>query len=135
MATNVEVPSAPVKLVMRDRSPSPRAITQRPTPITMASAVISMSVSTTLNFTLSPTPRRLIAASSAMNSRATTIAAVSDVGIDMMPSPASSRVVSRPASRLAPTRVEDVDALVMPEQTTANATRNVTKWMPKALCV
>ena len=30
---------------------------------------------------------------------------------------------------------EDVEALVMPEQMTANATRNVAKWMPKALCV
>ena len=31
--------------------------------------------------------------------------------------------------------VAEVLALVMPEQTTAKATRNVTKWMPKALCV
>ena len=30
---------------------------------------------------------------------------------------------------------EDVEALVMPEQTTVKATRNVTKWMPNALCV
>ena len=29
----------------------------------------------------------------------------------------------------------DVEALVMPEQTTAKATRNVTKWRPKALWV
>ena len=29
----------------------------------------------------------------------------------------------------------EVDALVMPEQTTAKATRNVTKWIPNALCV
>jgi hypothetical protein len=28
-----------------------------------------------------------------------------------------------------------VDAEVMPELMTAKATRNVTKWMPKALCV
>ena len=31
--------------------------------------------------------------------------------------------------------LEDVEALVMPEQITAKATRNVTKWMPNALCV
>ena len=28
-----------------------------------------------------------------------------------------------------------VEALVMPEQMTAKATRKVTKWMPNALCV
>ena len=31
--------------------------------------------------------------------------------------------------------LDDVDALVIPEQTTAKATMKVTKWMPKALCV
>ena len=31
--------------------------------------------------------------------------------------------------------LEDVEALVMPEQITANATRKVTKCTPNALCV
>ncbi len=68
------------KTTTRPRSPSPLAITTNPMTITMASAVISTMVSTTLNFTLSPTPRRLIAASSTMKSSATTRVAVSPVG-------------------------------------------------------
>ena len=92
--------------------------------MTMASAVISTMVSTTLNFTLSPTPRRLIAASRTMNSIAVASVAVVD-GLSL----------PKPISRLAASRLEDVDALVMPEQTTVNATRKVTKWMPNALCV
>ena len=51
-------------------SASPWAITTNPITITMTSALISISVSTTLNFTLSPTPRRLITASNNMNARA-----------------------------------------------------------------
>ena len=96
------------------------AITQKPMPITMASAVTSTRVSTTLNFTLSPTPRRLIRARNTMNPSATTSVAVVEVGTPPM-------VPSRPASRLAASRLEDVEALVMPEQTTVKATRNVTK--------
>ena len=42
-------------------------------------------------------------------------------------------VASRPASRLAASRLDEVDALVMPEQITVKATRNVTKCSPKAL--
>ncbi len=42
-------------------------------------------------------------------------------------------VASSPASRLAASRLEDVEALVIPEQTTVKATRKVTKWMPNAL--
>ena len=53
-----------------------------PMPITIARASISMSVSTTLNFTLSLTPRRLIAAIRAMNTNAVISDAVSPVGID-----------------------------------------------------
>ncbi len=48
-----------------------RAITEKPTPITIVSAATSTRVSTTLNFTLSPTPRRLIRASRTMNPIAT----------------------------------------------------------------
>ena len=92
--------------------------------MTMARAVISTSVSSTLNFTLSPTPRRLIAASTSMNSSAV---------IRMALGLGSS--LPKPMSRLAASRLDDVEALVMPEQTTVNATRKVMKWMPNALCV
>lgn len=44
--------------------------------ITMTSAATSMRVSTTLNFTLSPTPRRLMAASRTMKPTATAVTAV-----------------------------------------------------------
>ena len=94
----------------------------------MTRAVISIRVRTTLNFTLSPTPRRLISASSTMNAIATTVIAV-------LPCDTSQPRPSKPASRLVASRLDEVEALVMPEQTTANATRNVTKWMPNALCV
>ena len=87
-----------------------------------------MSVSTTLNFTLSPTPRRLIAASSSMNASETTVIAV-------LPWEMPMPLTSRPARKLVASRFDDVEALVMPEHTTAKATRNVTKWMPNALCV
>ena len=56
-------------------------------PITIARAVISTSVSRTLNFTLSPTPRRLIRASSTMNPRAT--AKVTAVVGSSLPKPIS----------------------------------------------
>ena len=94
--------------------------------ITIASAVISTSVSTTLNFTLSPTPRRLIAASDEHEHQRHDISAAASGGEVGR----RSRSAGWPASRL-----DDVDALVMPEQTTVKATRNVTKWMPNALCV
>ena len=96
--------------------------------MTMASAAISTMVSTTLNFTLSPTPRRLIRASTSMKSRATTSVAPSPVGTPSMPS-------SRPMSRLLASRPDEVEALVMPEHTTVKATRKVTKCTPNALCV
>ena len=112
------------KTVIRLRSPSPRPITQMPMPITMASAVISTIVRRTLNFTLSPTPRRLIAASTSMKTSAV-MSVVAELGSSL----------PKPISRLAASRLEEVDALVMPEQTTVKATRNVMKWMPNALCV
>ena len=63
-----------------------------------------------------------------MNASATTRVAPVPVGTPPM-------VASRPASRLAASRFEEVDALVMPEQTTVKATRNVTKCRPNALWV
>jgi hypothetical protein len=82
-----------------------------------------MQVRTTFAFTLSPTPRKLMAATSPMKSRPTSV----------MLNP--SRPRPNPVDRLAAKALEAVDAEVMPEHITAKATRNVTKWMPKALCV
>ena len=92
--------------------------------MTMMRAVSSIRVSTTLNFTLSPTPRRLIAASTSMNASATRSVAP----VEGLSSP-------NPISRLAASRFDEVEALVTPEQTTVNATRKVMKWIPNALCV
>ena len=94
----------------------------------MHRAVISTRVSTTLNFTLSPTPRRLIAASSSMKPMATAV-------ITPCPGTPIQPLISRPPKKFWARTFAEVEALVMPEQTTANATRNVTKWMPNALCV
>ena len=75
-ARNRPLSSDEENVVIRDRSPSPWLIAQKPAPITMNSAAISTSVSTTLNFTDSPTPRRFrIAASSSMNASASTMQA------------------------------------------------------------
>ena len=123
-AMNRPLSSGFSKTVTRPRSPSPRPITQTPIPITMASAVISTMVSTTLNFTLSPTPRRLIAASTSMKASAVTSVA-----------PELGSSLPKPIRRFAASRFDDVEALVMPEHTTVNATRKVMKWMPNALCV
>ena len=97
--------------------------------MTIASAVISTRVRTTLNFTDSPTPRRLIRASRIMNAIA--IAVTTPV----LGSSSIQPLATRPPVRFWASTLADVDALVMPEQITANATRNVTKWMPNALCV
>jgi hypothetical protein len=110
--------------VTREKSPSPRPSAQTPTPMTMSRPDSSTQVSTTLVLTLSPTPRWLTSATS-----------------DMKPNPI--RVIPMPSSMPSPTTLAKlalnaraaVDAEVMPELITAKATRNVTKWMPKALCV
>jgi hypothetical protein len=44
-------------------------------------------------------------------------------------------LTSRPPKRFWASTFADVEALVMPEQTTANATRKVRKWIPNALWV
>ena len=44
-------------------------------------------------------------------------------------------LASRPPVRFWASTLEEVDALVMPEQITAKATRKVMKWTPNALCV
>ncbi len=84
--------------------------------------VNSTQVSTTLSFTLSPTPRRLTAATAAMNRSPTTV----------MPMP-PARPRPKASDMLAAKAREAVEAEVIPEHITAKATRKVTKWMPKAL--
>ena len=96
----------------------------RPMTMMMRSPVSSTQVSTTLAFTLSPTPRRLTAATSAMKARPTRV----------MPMPPARFRLKAP-DRLAAKAREAVEAEVMPEHITAKATMKVTKWMPKALCV
>jgi hypothetical protein len=94
----------------------------------MHRAIISTRVSATLNFTLSPTPRRLIAASSSMKPKATAVT-TSRTGKPIQP------LIARPPKKFWARTFADVEALVMPEQSTANATRKVTKWIPNALWV
>ena len=48
--------------------------------------------------------------------------------------PSIQPLTSSPPKRLRASTLEDVDALVIPEQITAKATRKVMKWTPKALC-
>ena len=50
-------------------------------------------------------------------------------------SESSQPLATSPPVRFCASTLDEVDALVMPEQITAKATRNVTKWMPNALWV
>ena len=82
-----------------------------------------------MNFTDSPTPRRLISASSTMKASAMIVM------VAVLGSESIQPLTTRPCVRFWASTLADVEALVMPEQITAKATRNVTKWMPNALCV
>ena len=84
-----------------------------------------------LALTLSATPRRLMAATRAMNSRASTRMSPGLVwGVD--PSPRSTLAN---AARFAAKAREAVEAEVMPEAITVKQTRKVTKCTPNALWV
>ena len=108
----------------REKSTSapPPVKAHKPTMMTSNRPVISMMVSPTLSFTLSPTPRKFTAASIAMNSSAT------------MTIPALPQSRSKAVLKLAAKNRDAVDAEVMPEHITTNATRNVTNCTPNALC-
>ncbi len=95
----------------------------------MVKAVTSTSVSSTLNFTDSPTPRRLIRASRTMNPSAIRVIVPLPGALSIQP------LASSPPVRFWASTLAEVDALVMPEQITAKATRNVKKCTPNALCV
>ena len=119
---NMPPTSADLNSSTRDTSPWPAPIAHNPMKMTMSRPVSSTRVSTTLAFTLSPTPRKLIAATAA---------------IKMSPDSVMPTLVKLRANaleRLAAKAREAVDAEVMPEHITAKATMNVTKWMPNALC-
>ena len=111
------LPSAAVlNCVTRDTSPCPSPIAHRPMMMMINRPVSSTQVRTTFTFTLSPTPRRLIAATAAMNNNPTIV----------MPMP-PARLRLNECDRLAAKAREAVDAEVMPEHMTAKATMNVTK--------
>jgi hypothetical protein len=81
-----------------------------------------MSVSTTLVLTLSATPRRLIPITTAMNAMAMNMMAVFETS------------QPKPAARFDANARDAVEAEVMPELITANATMNVKKCTPNARC-
>ena len=107
---------------IRDTSPCPAPIAHKPMQMMMSSPVSSMQVRTTLAFTLSPTPRKLTIATTAMKA----------TPMSVTPSVAKSK--PNAAERFAAKAREAVEAEVMPEHITAKATIKVTKWMPNALC-
>ena len=119
------LPSTPVlNWVTRDTSPCPSPIAHSPMKMMMSRPLSSTRVRTTLAFTLSPTPRKLMIATAAMKANPTSV----------MPIPPAS-LRSTACDRLAAKAREAVEAEVMPEHMTAKATMKVTKWMPKALWV
>ncbi len=107
----------------RETSPWPPAIAQKPMPMMISRPVSSTTVRTTFILTLSPTPRKLMAATRAMKPTA----------ISGTPQAPRSRLSE--VAKLEAKAREAVAAEVMPEDITAKATRNVTKWIPKALWV
>jgi hypothetical protein len=123
--TDQNMPRSPggSKVKARDTSPSPAPIAQKPMTMMIRRPVSSTQVSTTLAFTLSPTPRKLTMATTAMKSSPVSV-------IPKVPSPRP-----KPEEKLAAKAREAVEADVMPEHITAKATMKVTKWMPKALWV
>ena len=112
------------KTMVRDQSPLPPKIAQKPTMMTSSSPDSSTRVSTTLALTLSPTPRRLTAATSSMN--ATAIPRMSMVFLSSS---------AKPLARFDANARDAVDADVMPEHITVKQTMNVRKCTPNALCV
>ena len=119
------LPSADSKIITREKSALPANIPARPTKMTSSRPESSTRVSTTLALTLSPTPRRLINATRVMNPSAIRTR-VRLPGAAPRPSPS----LRKPANAF-----DAVEAEVIPEHITVNATRKVKKWMPKALCV
>ena len=111
-----KLPSTPVlNCSTRDTSPLPVPIAHRPMKITISRPVNSTQVSTTLAFTLSPTPRKLTSAQSAMKPSPTMV----------IPMVVMLRLNA--CDKLAANARDAVEAEVMPEHITAKATMKVTK--------
>ena len=111
------------KVKARDTSPWPDPIAHMPMTMMIRRPVSSTQVSTTLAFTLSPTPRKLTMATTAMKRSPVSV-------MPRLPSPRP-----KPDEKLAAKALDAVEAEVIPEHITAKATMKVTKWMPKALWV
>ncbi len=124
MAVKGVWPSARSSWVARERSPRPPRSAQAPTPSTMSRPDSSTSVRTTLALTLSPTPRRLIAATRSMKSSATAV--TTRAGGASTP----NRFIA-----LEENARDAVEAEVTPERITVKATMKVSTCTPKALCV
>ncbi len=115
--------SAVSNATTREKSTSaPPVNAHSPTRITTSRPVISMMVKNTLSLTLSPTPRRLTRASAVMKNSASAT------------TPAVPKLKSKPLKKFAANVRAAVDADVIPEHITTKAMRNVTNWMPNALC-
>ena len=100
----------------RETSPAPAPIAHRPMKMMIRRPDSSTQVRTTFAFTLSPTPRKLTSATTAMNPNPSRVIPIP---------PPSPRL--KAFDMLAANAREAVDADVMPEHMTANATMNVTK--------
>ena len=122
--TGQNAPPSPAALncSARETSPWPAAMAATPMTTMISRPVSSTQVSSTLSFTLSPTPRKLTAATSAMKASAIAV-------MPMPPAESSPKATCRLAAKAR----EAVDAEVMPEHITAKATMNVRNWMPNAL--
>ncbi len=105
-------PSPALNWVIRETSPCPAPIAHRPMKMMISSPVSSTHVSTTFAFTLSATPRKFTAATTAMNARP----------VMVMPKP--ERFRPNAFDMLAENAREAVEAEVMPEHITAKATMN-----------
>ena len=124
-ARNALLPSADLKTVTSVKSARPWLIAQKPTKMIRSRPESSTQVSTTFAFTLSPTPRKLMSATSVMKPSAS----------KRMPVLPASKPRPKPSLRKPAKAFDAVEAEVMPEHMTVNATMKVRKCTPKALWV
>ena len=124
-AMKADFSSEDLKIITSEKSARPSLIAQKPTRMIIRRPESSTMVRTTLAFTLSPTPRRLIAATNAMKPSASR----------SRPELPASNPRPKPSERKPAKAFEAVEAEVIPEHITVNATRNVRKWSPNARCV
>ncbi len=121
-AMKADFSSDDLKIITSEKSARPWLIAHMPTRMIISRPESSTMVRTTFAFTLSPTPRKLIAATSAMKPRAST-------SRPLLP---ASKPRWNPSERKPAKAFEAVEAEVIPEHITVKATRKVRKWTPKA---